>query len=211
LVIFPAILTFFILDLLFGWVFEGIVNPLVHVVNQWLPVVVSPALMRILVIVSVVLVIAIVGFATRLLLIQRVIALGEKLVRSLPMVGKIYGTIREILDTIGGNKGGVFKRAVLVEWPRPGVYAVGFVTAEGRGEIQQKTEQPVVSVFVPTTPNPTSGYLLMVSPDSMKPLDMSVEDGMRFVISGGVVMPGMTKSPKQVERQADDRNPSDSA
>lgn len=192
LVIFPAVVTFLILDLLFGWVFAGIINPMARAVIAiipWAPRGIGSTLVHMLVAVAFVLIVAIIGWATRLLLIQRLIKMGEQLLRSVPMVGKVYGTIREILDTIGGEKRGVFKRVVLVEWPRPGIYAVGFVTTEGSSEIQQKTNLPVVSVFVPTTPNPTSGYLLLVSPESMKALEMTVEEGMRFVISGGVVIP----------------------
>ena len=83
----------------------------------------------------------------------------------------------------------MFQRVVLVEFPRPGVYSVGFVTSETGGEAQVKTKEQVVNVFVPTTPNPTSGFLVLVPREQLTELEMSVAEGMKLVISGGAVVP----------------------
>ncbi|MDW7652407.1 MAG: DUF502 domain-containing protein, partial [Bacillota bacterium] len=77
----------------------------------------------------------------------------------------------------------------MLEYPRPGIYAIGFVTGKGAGEVQEKTSQEVVSVFLPTTPNPTSGFLLLVPREELVPLEMSVEEALKLIISGGVVVP----------------------
>lgn len=138
---------------------------------------------------------AAIGWATRLLVVRRLFSIGEALVRRVPMVGKIYGTMRGIADTFSGARRGLFNRVVLVEWPRAGMYAIGFVTAEVEGEMQEKTPQHVVNVFIPTTPNPTSGYLVLAPRETLIELKMSVEEGMRLVISGGASGP-MVKVPK---------------
>jgi uncharacterized membrane protein len=83
----------------------------------------------------------------------------------------------------------MFQRVVLVEFPRPGIYSVGFVTSETGGEAQVKTAATVVNVFIPTTPNPTSGFLVLVPNEQVTPLEMSVAEGMKMVISGGAVVP----------------------
>ena len=83
----------------------------------------------------------------------------------------------------------MFQRVVLVEYPRKGAYALGFLTSVAKGETQDKTGQVVVNVFVPTTPNPTSGFLLMIPQDEVVEMDMSVADGMKLIISGGALVP----------------------
>ncbi|PIQ81861.1 MAG: hypothetical protein COV76_06710 [Candidatus Omnitrophica bacterium CG11_big_fil_rev_8_21_14_0_20_64_10] len=187
LVIFPAVLTAYILNFLFGWAFNLVINPISDQIAPWMPAVWAQGLTRFLVAVGFVLVIAGIGLATRILLLRRLFIVGEGLVRRVPIAGKIYGMIREIVDTIGGSQKGVFQEVVLVEWPQPKMYVLGFVTGKARGEVQQKTAEEVSHVFVPTTPNPTSGYLMLVDESRMTHLTMSVEQGMRLVISGGVV------------------------
>jgi uncharacterized membrane protein len=83
----------------------------------------------------------------------------------------------------------MFQRVVLVEFPRPGLYSIGFVTSETVGEAQAKTKETVINVFVPTTPNPTSGFLVLVPREKVTELSMSVAEGMKLVISGGAVVP----------------------
>lgn len=120
---------------------------------------------------------------------RRMLRLLEGLCARIPVFNKIYGALRQISEALIGEGKTVFRRVVLVEYPRKGVYAVGFLTSEARGEPQAKTEAEVVNVFVPTTPNPTSGMLTMVPRDEIIPLEMSVEDGMKLVISGGALIP----------------------
>jgi uncharacterized membrane protein len=194
LVIFPAVLTLSILQLLFGWILRGVIDPLV----RWIVPGIAPGWVALLVRLGItfgfVIVVAGIGFGTRILVVRRLLNLGDALVRRVPMVGKIYGTIREIADAFGGGRRGAFSRVVLLEWPRRGMYVIGFVTSEGKGEVQDKTPETIINVFVPTTPNPTSGYLILADQNSLIPLEMSIEDGMKLVISGGVVGPGI-KSP----------------
>jgi uncharacterized membrane protein len=91
----------------------------------------------------------------------------------------------------------MFRRVVLVQFPRPGIYSIGFVTSEAAGEAQAKTRETVINVFVPTTPNPTSGFLILVPRPQLIDLDMTVAEGMKLVISGGVVVPPYTARTEQ--------------
>jgi len=113
----------------------------------------------------------------------------EGLILRIPVLNKIYGFAKDVSDTMLAGKKTVFERVVLVEYPRPGMYALGFVTNETEGEAQAKTKEPVISVFIPTTPNPTSGFLALVPRDNVIAMDMTVAEGMKFVISGGSVVP----------------------
>lgn len=188
LVIFPAIITIAILRVIYGWISGIAIDPLVGVLAPGLPVLPLP-LVRVLVVVGFVVIIAGVGFGTRVLIFRRVISWGEAIVRRVPMVGKIYWTVREIANTFSGQRRGFFTEVVLLEWPREGMYALGFVTSESKGEVQERTPDEIINVFVPTTPNPTSGYLVLAPRQSLTRLKMTVEEGMRVVISGGVSGP----------------------
>ncbi len=189
LVLLPAFLTFTIVRMVFRWIYGLVINPVAQLISPWVPQGWIYLLVKIGILVGFIFVVAAVGLGTRLLLVRRLFTVGENLVRRVPIVGRIYNAVREIADAFRGEKRGVFTRVVLLEWPRKGLYALGFVTSEGKGEVQEKTPEHVVNVFVPTTPNPTSGYLMLVDREALIPLDMSVEDGMKLVISGGVVGP----------------------
>jgi uncharacterized membrane protein len=118
---------------------------------------------------------------------RKLLDLGEFIVTRIPLINRIYIAIREISEAILSEKREVFKKAVLIEYPRKGLYTMAFFTQDTRGPIQDTLEEDVVSVFVPTTPNPTSGYLLFVPKTQVTDLNMSVEDAMKLVISGGSV------------------------
>lgn len=186
-VILPAFLTVGILQFLFGWAFQWI-TPLAIWISPYVTSWWALLLAKVLVIIAFVFLITLVGLGTHLIVIRQIFSLAEELFRRVPMVGKIYGTIREISNTFRGERQ-LFSRVVLLEWPHKGMYAIGFVTSEGKGEVQEKIAEYVVNVFLPTTPNPTSGFLVLVPRESLVNLDMSVEDGMKLVISGGVVGP----------------------
>jgi len=117
------------------------------------------------------------------------VRLGERFVGQMPVIRSIYGAVKQILETVLAQQSTAFRDVVLVEYPRRGIWAIGFLTGETRGEVQAVTEQTVVNVFLPTTPNPTSGFLLFVPEEDVFVLDMSVEEGIKMVISGGIVAP----------------------
>jgi len=115
--------------------------------------------------------------------------LGEKIVDRIPLVRSIYSAIKNVLEAIFQDNKDAFRRVVLIEYPRSGLFVLAFVAGMDEGEVQHRTGEQVIAVFVPTTPNPTSGFLLYVPEKDTIPLDMSVEDGMKCVISAGVVSP----------------------
>lgn len=129
------------------------------------------------------------GLLAKNFFVNKILLFGESILMKVPLVNKIYSAIQQISKTFLINKQGVFSRAVLVEYPRKGIFVPGLVTGENDGEIQKKTEKNLVSVFVPTTPNPTSGFLLFVPKDELIELDMSIEDCMKLTISFGGVSP----------------------
>ncbi len=120
---------------------------------------------------------------------KKLISLWHTLLTKTPLVNKIYTTVHQISDAFLGGDKNIFKSVVIVEYPRKGLYSIGFISNEAEGEIQRKTKETVVAVFIPTTPNPTSGLLVFVPKEDLTYLEMSVEDGMKAVISGGIYHP----------------------
>lgn len=124
------------------------------------------------------------GFAGRTL-----VRTGERLLSRMPVVRSVYGTLKQIFETVFNQSSRSFREVVLVEYPRRGVGAIGFVTGPTQGEVQERTDEDLVNIFLPTTPNPTSGFLLFVPRKDLIQLDMTVEEGIKLVISGGIVTP----------------------
>jgi uncharacterized membrane protein len=135
----------------------------------------------------IILIIVLIGYGTRVLLLRRLFSYFEKLFSRVPMIGKIYGAVKEISEAFLGHSKWMLKRVVLVQYPRNGVYSIGFVTSEAKGEVQDKTVENLVSVLIPTTPTPLSGFLILVPMEELIDLDMTIEEGLKLVISGGIV------------------------
>ena len=121
---------------------------------------------------------------------RQTINLGEKILLRTPIVSTVYNSIKQIIQAVFKPDGTNFKQPCLIEYPRKGVWAVAFISTETYGEIKEKINRgPLVTVFLPTTPNPTSGFMLFVPKDDIFILDMSVEDAAKLIISAGLVMP----------------------
>ncbi len=114
---------------------------------------------------------------------------GERLVARVPVVRTVYGVLKQIFDAVLEQSANAFREVVLIEYPRRGIWVIGFITSKTRGEVQRVMEDDMVNVFLPTTPNPTSGFLLFVPRKDCISLDMTVEEGVKLVISGGIVSP----------------------
>lgn len=127
---------------------------------------------------------------------RQLIAMLERLLMQIPVVRGIYSATRQFLQTFSGDKTTAFSKVVLFQYPREGLWTMGLLTGETRGEVQNETPESVVSVFVPTTPNPTSGWLIFVPVKDLKELTMSVDDAFKMIISGGILTPEM--KPKSV-------------
>lgn len=127
---------------------------------------------------------------------KRIISFLDAIPYRLPLVKSIYGATRQVIDAFS-FKTGAFLQVALVEYPRQGSYAIGFVTSDGLEETNRATGHDLVNLFLPTTPNPTSGFLLMVPRDEVTILDISVEEGLKMIISGGVVTPRINGSARK--------------
>ncbi len=134
-------------------------------------------------------VITLIGALTAGFLGRFIVRTGENIVARMPVVRSIYSASKQILETVFRDQSEAFREAVLVEYPRRDAWTIAFITGRTTGEVQAKTPDDVVNVYVPTTPNPTSGFLLYVPVKDLKPLDMSVEDAVKMVISVGMVTP----------------------
>ena len=132
--------------------------------------------------------ISIVGVLARYYIGKRMIEWLDAAMMQVPLFNKFYGAIKQVNEAFSGNKNS-FKTVVLVEFPREGMYSVGFITHDQHGEVQQKTLEKVVAVFIPTTPNPTSGFLVLVPEAKVTRLDMSVADGIKYIVSLGSIAP----------------------
>jgi uncharacterized membrane protein len=131
----------------------------------------------------------IIGALTTSLLGRYFLSLSDRLLARMPVVRGIYGATKQVFETIFSSQGNAFRSVVLVEFPRVGAWSLGFITATTTGEIADHAATPLVNVFVPTTPNPTSGYLLFVPRKDVIELQMTVEEGIKMIVSGGIVTP----------------------
>jgi uncharacterized membrane protein len=116
----------------------------------------------------------------------------ESLVRRIPVIGAVYGGAKTFSETVLTDKGKSFKQVVMVEFPRKGVYSIGFITSHELEEAQAKTAQVVTCVFVPTTPNPTTGFIILVPKEDVVYMDMTVDEAFKMLLTLGVVVPTWT-------------------
>jgi uncharacterized membrane protein len=138
--------------------------------------------------------ITLVGVLARYYIGKKVIDWTDRLLMQVPLLNKFYGAIKQVNDAFSGSKHS-FKTVVLVEFPGPGNYSVGFITNEEQGDLQRETGKNLISVFIPTTPNPTSGFLVLFPAEKITRLDMSVADGIKYIVSLGSI------APEQLPRQ----------
>jgi uncharacterized membrane protein len=134
------------------------------------------------------------GVLTRYYIGKKIIDWTDRILMRVPLLNKFYGAIKQVNDAFAGNRHS-FKTVVLVEFPGPGNYSIGFITSEQQGEILQKTGRKLISVFVPTTPNPTSGFLILVPEEKLTRLDMPVTVAIKYIVSLGSVSPEYAPPP----------------
>ena len=132
-----------------------------------------------------------VGWIAKGFLGRSLIRFGENLVRRMPVVRSIYSGVKQIAETVFAQSDRSFEKACLIEYPRKGIWAIGFISTDAKGEVKYKVKakSDLLSVFVPTTPNPTSGFMLFFPRSDVIELDMSIEDAAKLVISAGLVYP----------------------
>lgn len=197
LIVVPIGISLWFLQVVINWTDEklALLPSSLHP-NTYLPFPI-PGLGLILTVISVFLI----GVVTTNIIGRTFVQLGERIVDKIPLVRSIYLLVKQVMETILSKDQESFKRVVLIEYPRKGLYSIAFVTGVSRGEVQQKTSSKLINVFVPTTPNPTSGYLIMVPEEDTIPLEMDVEWAFKLIISGGMVA-NSTKENKKIEEKS---------
>ena len=203
LVILPLVITYEIIK------FIVVKAKVLHFANIITGKFVEPAYSRyiivgiavLLILATIFIILIVIGMLARNVIGKRLILFGESILARIPMVNKIYRAVQQISHAFVGKV--IFTRVVLLQYPRKGIYSIGFVTSDTKGEIGSEISKNSINVFLPTTPNPTSGYLLFVPEKDTIPLSMSVEDAMKLVISGGAVTPNYNKSRLNLGKNAD--------
>jgi len=180
IVLFPIYATYYVIVVLFNFI-DGMLRPLV---DRYFPYHI-PGLGALLTLGIVLLT----GVLATNIIGRQIIRYGENLLLRMPVIRNVYVLFKQIVDAFWGPGKVTFRQVVLMEFPRPGVYSIGFVTGEGVSEAEYRTGKDLVNVFIITTPNPTTGFLYLVPREELIYLDMSVEEGLKLVISGGIIIP----------------------
>ncbi|MBN8496436.1 MAG: DUF502 domain-containing protein [Candidatus Accumulibacter sp.] len=148
------------------------------------------------------LVIVVTGLLAANFIGQRLVVWWERLLARIPVVNSIYNSVKQVSDTLFSSSGNAFRQALLIEYPRRGTWTIAFLTGTPGGEVLRHLDGEHVSVYVPTTPNPTSGFFLMLPKADVIPLDMSVDTALKYVISMGVVAPPVRRQSATVATTA---------
>jgi uncharacterized membrane protein len=130
-----------------------------------------------------------IGALTANLLGRTLLRISERVLERMPIIRGVHATLKQVFETVLSHQSDAFRQVVMIEYPRRGIWALGFLTGPTSGEVQNLTRERVLNIFLPTTPNPTSGFLLFVPEDDVLVLDMKVEEGIKMVMSGGIVTP----------------------
>jgi uncharacterized membrane protein len=139
--------------------------------------------------IAVLLLVTLLGYLSHYLFGKLLLGIVERFLQSIPGIGAVYNSVKQIVTTFGSEQKNLFNKVVLVQFPRAGCWTIGFLTNRAQGEAQSRAGSEMWTVFVPTTPNPTSGFLLILPRGEIVELEMSVGEGMRMIISGGAVVP----------------------
>jgi uncharacterized membrane protein len=185
LILVPLAITLWVLNLIVGTMDQS----LLLLPARWRPEAVFgfaiPGLGTILTL----LIIFLTGLATRNFIGNRVVALWESILRRIPVFNTIYSSVKQVSDTLFSSSGNAFRKALLIEYPRKGAWTIAFMTGVPGGDVRNHLVGDYVSVYVPTTPNPTSGFFLMVPRAETVELDMNVDEALKYIVSMGVVTP----------------------
>lgn len=195
LVTVPLALTFFVVSWIVGFIDQALqFLPARFHPDRYLPFKI-PGLGIILTL----FVIQIVGMLSTNLFGRTFVKTYERLLDRIPFVRGIYVAVKQLIEQIISPSSDRFRRAVLVQYPRKGIYSIGFVTGRTTGIVQSKTPENVLNVFIPTTPNPTSGYYLLVPEEEAVPLDLNVEQAFKLIVSAGMVGSDIGEEPALTE------------
>ena len=187
----PFFLTLILIRYLIRLVDSSVVDPVFQILPFEFDATSKVIVTKLLIAALVVLFLTFIGWAAQKFIFKRLFAGLEKVLDNIPFFNRIYGSIREVAQAFFGDKTGVFKRVVFVEYPRKGVYSLGFVTQEKRWEIHEKTGKEIMNVFLPHPPNPATGYFIFAPKEELIESDLTVEEGIKLVISAGAAVPAI--------------------
>jgi uncharacterized membrane protein len=189
------------LTLYLAWLFVDFIDSRVALIlpaaynpNNYLPVHI-PGIGLVVVVIG----LTLIGALTAGYVGRRMLRIGDRLLARMPLIRGLYGAMKQIFETVLSKQSNTFREVVLVEWPRRELWTIGFITGKPEGEIRELTADDAVNVYVPTTPNPTSGYLIHLPRRDVVVLSMTVEDAIKFVISGGIVVPPDRRAERSIE------------
>ncbi len=189
----PFFITVIVINYLVHLVDHFVVNPVMNVIFVLLPFGLDAEfkvlLTKLVIAFFVVCFVVILGWAGNKFFFKKMFSMFEQFLTGIPVFSKIYMALRDIAEAFFGDKTGVFKRVVYVEYPRKGVYALGFVTQEKPWDISDKTGKEIINVFLPHPPNPTTGYFIFAPKEEIMDAGITVEEGIRLVISAGAAVP----------------------
>ncbi len=185
----PFFLTLFFVNYLIHLADHFVVNPLFQILPFDFDAVFKIILTKLVIFAVVAIFVALIGWTAEKFIFKRLFAAWEGFLDTIPFFNRIYSSIKEVAQAFFGDKSGVFKRVVYVEYPRKGVYALGFVTQEKPWEIHEITGKEIVNIFLPNPPNPATGYFVFVPKEEVIESNMTVEEGIRLVISAGAAVP----------------------
>jgi uncharacterized membrane protein len=187
-VLLPIVITFFI----FMWLFKGFTSfllPYIKVSEKFFEITLSPVTRRILSFIFLCCIIFFIGLFAKNYFCKKIFNFFESLLKKIPVVKTIYLSSKQIINTFLNSNGDNFSKVVLIEYPRQGIYSIAFLTNNTIPFFSNILKKKCVNVFVPTSPNPTSGFLIVVPESDVINLDMSIEDGFNYVISAGLIVP----------------------
>lgn len=195
----PLVATFYVIRLLVRWMD----NSLLLLPQQFQPESMLGFSIPGLGAVLTLLIVLLTGLVVANIFGRKLVAMWERTLSRIPLVRSIYSAVKQIAETMFADNGQSFRKVLLVEFPRRGLWTLAFLTSTDRGEAQLKTGHDVINVYIPTTPNPTGGYFVMVPREDVQELDMSVDDGLKMLLSMGAVVPGaLNPAARLAERQA---------
>lgn len=197
LVVIPLATTIWLTYTIATWV----INFLTRIPKQLNPFTLNPFLTNLLNffvgLIVPLLFILIIGLMARNIVGRWLLGTGEQVLQAIPLAGSIYKTLKQILETLLQDSKTKFRRVVMLEYPRKGIWSLGFVTGIVTPKIQSHLDQPLLSVFIPTTPNPTSGWYAIIPESEVMTVNISIEDAFKILISGGIVSPD---SPPSIDK-----------
>lgn len=181
----PLVATFFVIRLLVQWMDQS----LLLLPQEYRPENLLGFTVPGLGVVLSLMILLVTGLVAANLFGRKLVSLWEQLVAHIPLVRSVYSAVKQLVETMFSRDGQSFRKVLLVEFPRRGLWTLAFLTGTDKGEAQQKTGRDVLNVYIPTTPNPTGGYFVMVPKEDVRELEMSVDEGLKMLLSMGAVVP----------------------